>query len=147
MFVLQITNVKFILKAEKRLALIFLGIILSMMTAACTTNGNSLLSEPTLTTATPLEAPQHTPPTFEPELDRIKGLALTSLATQLNINEILLKPIDIELVNWSNASLGCPKPGYLYAQVVTAGYRITFDLNGILYKIHSNLDGTHMVKC
>ena len=117
---LQITNVDFNLTVKKRLELIFLGVIASMMlVTACTTNVNSLLPEPTLTTHPPLETSLDTPPTFEPELDRIKELALTSLASQLEVDEISLKPIDIELVNWSNASLGCPKPGYLYAQVVT----------------------------
>ena len=118
-----------------------------MLVNACTPNDNSSMPEPILNTKPTLKAPLDTPVTFEPELDRIKGLALTSLASQLKIEEILLTTIAIELANWSNASLGCPKPGYSYAQVVTPGYRITFDLNGVLYKIHSNLEGTYVVKC
>ena len=118
-----------------------------MLVNACTPNGNSSMPEPTLNTEPTLKAPLDTPVTFEPKLNKIKVLALTSLATQLEVEEISLKTTGIELVNWPNASLGCPKPGYLYAQVVTPGYRITFDLNGILYRIHSNLEGTSIVKC
>ncbi len=148
MFMQQTTNVKFNLVVEKGLALIFLSVIASMLlVTGCATNDNSLVPEPTLTTRPPLGASPNSHQTPTRESDRVKKLASTSLASQLEISEISLTPIGIELVDWPDASLGCPKPGYLYAQVITPGYRITFDLNGVIYKIHSTLDGTHMVNC
>ncbi len=50
-------------------------------------------------------------------------------------------------VQWSDTSLGCPEPGYAYAQVVVPGYRLVFDLDGTLYRVHTNDDGSHAVIC
>ena len=34
-------------------------------------------------------------------------------------------------MQWSDASLGCPKEGFAYAQVITPGYKLVFDLAGV----------------
>ena len=52
-----------------------------------------------------------------------------------------------ERVAWSDASLGCPQEGMGYAQIITPGYRLTFDLVGTSYAVHTNSDGSHMVIC
>ena len=48
---------------------------------------------------------------------------------------------------WSDASLGCPEEGFAYAQVITPGYKLVFDLAGVSYPVHTNADGSHMVIC
>ena len=48
---------------------------------------------------------------------------------------------------WSGTSLGYPKEGIAYAQVLTPGYKVTFDLAGMSYAVHSNPDGSNMVIC
>lgn len=52
-----------------------------------------------------------------------------------------------EAVTWNDASLGCPEPGKMYAQVLTPGYRFIFDAGGDLYEIHTNRTGTSVVYC
>ena len=52
-----------------------------------------------------------------------------------------------ETVQWSDASLGCPEDGSFYAQVITPGHKLVFELDGALYPVHSNADGSHMVVC
>ena len=52
-----------------------------------------------------------------------------------------------EGVQWSDGSLGCPQEGYAYAQVITPGYKLVFDLVGTPYSVHTNADGSHMVVC
>ena len=47
----------------------------------------------------------------------------------------------------SDASLGCPKEGMAFAQVLSSGYKLIFDLAGMPYAVHSNSDGSHMVIC
>ena len=37
--------------------------------------------------------------------------------------------------------------GYAYAQVITPGYKLVFDLAGASHAVHTNLDGTRMVVC
>ena len=44
----------------------------------------------------------------------------------------------VEAVEWSDASLGCPQPGMMYAQVITPGYRILLRAGGKTYEYHSD---------
>ena len=69
------------------------------------------------------------------------------LSSALGIAMYDLKVYSIESLEWSDASLGCPKTGYSYAQVITPGYRITFDIEGVYYRVHTNLDGSVAVLC
>ena len=52
-----------------------------------------------------------------------------------------------ESVHWSDASLGCPQEGMMYAQVITPGYKLMFDHADASYAVHTNSDGSHMVVC
>lgn len=62
------------------------------------------------------------------------------------------EPQDFQLdssegVQWSDASLGCPEPGYVYAAVIVPGYRLVFNLDGTSYQVHTNDDGSQAVIC
>ena len=52
-----------------------------------------------------------------------------------------------ESVQWPDASLGCPQEGQGYAQVITPGYKLVFDLAGTPYEVHANADGSQLVLC
>ena len=52
----------------------------------------------------------------------------------------------VEPVNWPDTSLGCPKPGEFYAQVITPGYRATVSHEGRQFEVHTELTG-HAVTC
>ena len=52
-----------------------------------------------------------------------------------------------ESVRLPDASLGCPQEGMMYAQVITPGYRLVFDLASASHAVHTNSDGSHMVVC
>ncbi len=43
-----------------------------------------------------------------------------------------------EQVEWRDASLGCPQPGMVYAQVITPGYLIVLEANGKEYEYHAD---------
>jgi hypothetical protein len=43
-----------------------------------------------------------------------------------------------EQVEWRDASLGCPQPGMVYAQVITPGYLIVLETNGKEYEYHAD---------
>ena len=45
--------------------------------------------------------------------------------------------VAIEEVTWSDAALGCPQPDMVYAQVLTAGYQITLDYEGVIFTYHT----------
>ncbi|OGG17024.1 hypothetical protein A3D77_03805 [Candidatus Gottesmanbacteria bacterium RIFCSPHIGHO2_02_FULL_39_11] len=50
------------------------------------------------------------------------------------------KIVSIEEVQWRDTSLGCPKEGMMYAQVITPGYKIHMELNGTGYIYHAGLN-------
>lgn len=47
---------------------------------------------------------------------------------------------------WSDASLGCPKPGEFYAQVITPGYRAILTVNGESHEYHTD-DLDRAIRC
>lgn len=49
-----------------------------------------------------------------------------------------ISTVSIESVNWPDTSLGCPKPGEVYAQIITPGYRIVLKINDKTYTYHSS---------
>lgn len=47
---------------------------------------------------------------------------------------------NVENVEWRDSSLGCPQPGMMYAQVVTPGFRIVLQLDGVRHTYHADLN-------
>ena len=95
--------------------------------------------------ALPLDTP--TPSANEPVLGEIETAARKLLADELGADEGDFSLHSSEGVEWSDAGLGCPKEGYAYAQVITPGYKLIFDLAGTFHAVHTNSDGSHMVIC
>ena len=82
--------------------------------------------------------------------------ALTQLieraTAQLSEEEgIAVEDIEVastEQVDWPDASLGCPEPGAMYAQVITPGYRIVLEADGDTYEYHTALNPEgQIVRC
>ncbi|NDJ78458.1 MAG: SH3 domain-containing protein, partial [Chloroflexi bacterium] len=49
--------------------------------------------------------------------------------------------------SYPDASLGCPQPGFDYAQVITNGYQITFEYSGVTYDYRAARDGSQVFLC
>ena len=103
---------------------------------------------PLLPNATPVP-PTITPvpPAFKDEISSIKTSAQQILADQLQVSPKILVLVHAEKVVWPNSSLGCPKSGMMYAQVMTPGFQIIFKYKDDSYPIHTNLDGSSIVIC
>ena len=97
------------------------------------------------TPALPLDTPA--PAANDPVPGEIEAGARKILADELGADEGDFRLVSSEGVGWSDASLGCPKEGYAYAQVITPGYKLVFDLAGTSHAVHTNSDGSHMVIC
>ena len=95
--------------------------------------------------AAQLNTPAPTP--NETAAGEIETAARKLLAEELEVNEDDFRLDSSEPVGWSDASLGCPMPGFMYAQVLTPGHKLIFDLAGTSYAVHTNHDGTHAVVC
>jgi len=99
-------------------------------------------------TPTPVKLPEVTfTPVPTTKAGEAEIAARMRLSATLGITAQAFTVYSTESLDWSNASLGCPKTGYSYAQVITPGYKITFDVDGVHYKVHTNLDGSSTVLC
>lgn len=63
--------------------------------------------------------------------------AVADLAARLQVPESEIELISVDAVEWPDASLGCPEPGMMYAQVLTLGYRIEMQVEGESYWYHT----------
>jgi len=72
------------------------------------------------------------------EAERLVALARTDLARRLGTDAAMVELVSAEPQEWADASLGCPEPGRVYAQVITRGYRITLASGGRRFRYHSD---------
>ena len=134
----------------KCIPLLLLAAVFMSLLVAC--GGGTQPSPTAPPTAVPTPKPASTPtPVQLPEAaftpvpttkaGEAEIAARMRLLAALGMTEQALTVYSTQSLDWSNASLGCPKTGYSYAQVITPGYKITFDVEGVHYKVHTNLDG------
>ena len=88
-------------------------------------------------------------PLSSPKAEARKALiaARRALVDSLDIPYIGPTLVSFEPVEWRDASLGCPKPERVYAQVITPGFRLVFEYQGQQYEYHTNQDGSAIVEC
>jgi hypothetical protein len=78
--------------------------------------------------------------------EEILKKAITDLAERLGISEDQVQVIDAKAVTWPDASLGCPQPGMVYAQVTTPGYWILLEALENRYPYHTDV-ATQIILC
>ncbi len=96
----------------------------------------------TLAPVTPA-SPGGTP--MSPIADPLVQQARELLTSQLGVAASSISVKQVEPVEWPDTSLGCPKPGMLYAQVITPGYRIILEANGREYEFHAS--ASRVISC
>lgn len=69
------------------------------------------------------------------------------LAQQLNVPADTLTLQSSEEMQWSDGSLGCPRPDTMYTQAIVPGYKLTFSDGSATYALHTNADGSNVVWC
>jgi hypothetical protein len=125
--------------------ILLMGLLL--LTAGCATGGTDAPNdEPTRV----LE-PSPLPPALRGAgTDRARDAsqrAEEDLSRHLNVDSGDISVISLDAVDWPDASLGCPKPGQLHAQVITPGYRIVLQAAGQQYEYHSDSEAKQVVRC
>jgi hypothetical protein len=68
------------------------------------------------------------------------------LASRLGISQDQISLVSAEAVTWNNSSLGCPKQGGMYLQVLTPGYKIILVFDGDKYSYHTD-DSNEYILC
>lgn len=97
---------------------------------------------PTPTKPVPPESPLPTPPA-----NPAAAAALAHLVTEMGLSPQDVTILSIEEMQWRDGSLGCPKPGMMYIQVIIPGYRIVLEANGEIYDVHTDQTGNTVVVC
>jgi hypothetical protein len=86
-----------------------------------------------------------TPPS-EPASTAAVALARRDLADHTGVPADQIVVATVTPATWPDGSLGCPKPGIMYSQIVTPGYRIVLQVRGQTYEYHSD-GGSHVAPC
>jgi len=116
------------------------GLLATMLLAACTAAPGASPTRP-LPEASPRPtsgppAVATVPPSPAPVVGEVPaGLvdaARADLAARIGADAAAGAVIVVaESVTWPDGSLGCPVPGEMYVQVLTPGYRLVFEADGV----------------
>ncbi|MBI2595527.1 hypothetical protein HYW46_02200 [Candidatus Daviesbacteria bacterium] len=88
---------------------------------------------------TPSSTPSPTLPTNIPaEAKTLVQLAINEAAKQALVDPSKVQIISVEKMEWSDGSLGCPKPGMAYTQAIVSGYLITLEVTGRRLEYHTD---------
>lgn len=68
------------------------------------------------------------------------------LMERLGVLKEEIRIVDAKAVTWPDASLGCPKRGVMYVQMLTDGYVIQLEANGQKYEYHTDT-GQNVILC
>ncbi len=86
------------------------------------------------------------PTPYAPGLQSLIDQARNDLAKRLSIAAVDIDVAGASREDWPDASLGCPKMGVMYIQVVTPGFQIILEAGGKLYIYHTD-DRQRIVFC
>lgn len=66
----------------------------------------------------------------------VAGLAIDALAAELKIPRDGIVVESVTAIDWRDSSLGCPKPGMAYLDVITPGHKVMLSVDGQAYAVH-----------
>ena len=76
------------------------------------------------------------PDKMQEMIQKSKEMLVDLLGDGLKAEEIAV--VSAESREWRDGSLGCPKPGMTYTQVITSGYLIILEAGGRQYEFHTS---------
>ncbi len=94
----------------------------------------------------PTASPNITPIIESPQFFAT-GLVVAEAAKHAGVTPEEVSVIKSEARDWPDASLGCPKPSLLYAQVVTPGFMFQVKAGGKTLEYHTDLSANQIVLC
>jgi hypothetical protein len=94
---------------------------------------------PTADQAAPPEksVTEKTPSASEPHGKGAVGDALDDLSRRLGVGGSDITVVSAEEVTWRDGSIGCPRPGMMYPQVLTDGSKVVLEYQGKRYEYHA----------
>jgi hypothetical protein len=90
--------------------------------------------------------PGQEPPGGLSDTDKSAALAaIDALAAELQVPKEKIEVDTVRAVEWRDSSIGCPKPGLAYLDVITPGHKVTLRADGQLYVVHEA--GSRAIVC
>lgn len=130
------------LQALFRLRLLLIAGLAAWLLVAC---GAPAAAPPPLpTVVAPTATPIAEAPTAAPDAAPVDAAAENIrqlLARQLQVDPAAVTLVSDETVEWTDSCLGAGLPNESCAQVITPGHKLTFQVDGQEYVIHSDRDG------
>ncbi len=77
------------------------------------------------------------PTPFDAVTEAVVTQARDDLVRRLSVAAADIELVEASTVSWPDSSLGCPRPGMMYAQIVVEGLRLRFRVQGKLYSDHA----------
>jgi len=65
-------------------------------------------------------------------------LAIDTLAADLKVAREGIELDTVRAVEWRDSSLGCPRPGVAYRDVINPGHRVTLRVDGQIHVVHES---------
>lgn len=62
--------------------------------------------------------------------------AIDALAADLKVPKESITVESVTAIDWRDSSLGCPKPGMAYLDVITPGHKVTLQVDRQIYVVH-----------
>jgi hypothetical protein len=103
-------------------------------------------SQPVDLASAPTVAPSSVGVALDADSARMGELARAALVREQGLAEADIAVVAVDAAEWRDSSLGCPKPGVNYLQVITPGYKITLEAQGKRYEYHSD-SNQRVVRC
>jgi hypothetical protein len=91
-----------------------------------------------VTTGHEFGTPEASPTSSASQYPAPVQLAVSAAADRLNLPENQLTVESVQSKNWPDTSLGCPKEGEFYAQVITPGYTVIISGGGKQLEYHTD---------
>ena len=79
--------------------------------------------------------------TIDSSLQSVVDAATADLIARLGVERSTISVVSAKAVTWPDKSLGCPKAGMQYLQVLVDGALIDLQAGGKTYSYHSGDDG------
>jgi|WetSurMetagenome_2_1015567.scaffolds.fasta_scaffold844843_1 hypothetical protein len=78
-------------------------------------------------------------PLNEISKDDYLKMAIDNLSNMEHLDKTKIIVKSAEVIDWGDTSLGCPKEGMIYAQIITPGYKIMLSAEGKDFDYHAGL--------
>ena len=121
--------------------LIILSILAVLLMSACAPPDPPVASQPSEMTSETDRSNQAPESSISAAEQAAKDIAADELTVEPNDVTVL----EVQSREWPDASLGCPQPDMMYAQMLTSGYIATVEIDGETYDVHMDTNGNGFV--